>query len=254
MSSRSSKRRPAGSNRSGNPNGNRGPGRAPVATGGTESGEDPTALAQASVLATWAANSPQLEVEQGPWETVGQAQLDADPDELQEPQEVQFDPDLAFGLPQEPRVDPLPAGARVSDAGDSGYADPTTPAGSTGSSRAAGVPNPLQAKGRATLFTALAAAGFAAISGLLNDRLALDDEDETWLADEQDVDAVSTPAGRLIARKLPLPEGTDTSDLVDAIDIGIATAGYVLKNAMARARAVRERRRARNGAPVYQEG
>lgn len=252
MSNRS-KRRPAGSNRSSNPNGNRGPGRAPATAAGTASGEDPTALAQASVLATWEANFPML-VDQGPWETPNQVQLDGDPDELQEPQEVQFDPDLAFGPPQEPRVDPLPAGARVSDADASDFAAPTTPAGSTGSSRAAGVPNPLQAKGRTTVFTALAAAAFAAMSGLLNDRLALDDDDETWLADDQDVDAVSTPAGRLIARKLPLPEGTDTSDLVDAIDIGIATAGYVLKNAMARARGLRERRRARNGAPVYQEG
>lgn len=250
MSNRS-KRRPAGGNRSSNPNGNRGPGRAPVATGGTESGEDPTALAQASVLATWEANQD-LQVDQGPWETLSQVQPDADPDGLQEPQEVQFDPDLAFGLPQDPRQDPLPAGARVSD-GDASAA-PTTSAGSTGSSRAAGVPNPLQAKGRARVFAALAAAGFAAVSGLLNDRLALDDEDETWLADEQDVEAVSTPAGRLIARRLPLPEGTDTSDLADAIEIGIAAAGYVVKNAMARARGLRERRRARNGAPVYQEG
>lgn len=249
-------------NRSSNPgsnrDGNRGPGRAGRPIPDTRSGEvltvadpqSPQALAQASVLGTWAANSPG-QVERAPWEPIRQGPLDEDPDEEEGPQ---LDPDLAFGAPQEPRADPLPAGARVSGDG-SVSAGRTRAAGSTESFLGDGgkAPNPLQARGRAAAFAKLAAAGVAAVSAVLNNRLAVDDEDETWLADREDMDAIGKPAGRLISRKLPLPEGTDTNDLADAIEIAIGAAGYLAKNTQEWVRSLRERRRARGGAAVYEE-
>lgn len=260
MSNRS-RRRPAGSNRASNPNSNpdsnRGPGRVGVISG-TEFGEGPTetVLAQASVLGTWAANQD-LQVDQGPWGTVSRVQLDGDPDEpeLGERVGLEFDPDLAFGLPQEPRADPLPAGATV-DVDESGSVGSMSRGGFTGSSPGGeGVPNPLQARGRAKAFAKLAAAAVMAVSGLLNERLALDEEDETWLADEHDTKAIGDPAGRLVARKMPLPEGTDTTDLADVIEIAIGAGGYLLKNLMARASELRERRRMlREGAAAAYPG
>jgi len=246
-------------NRSSNPgsnrDGNRGPGRAPRSTSGIESGEVPTEpaapVAQASVLGAWAANSPDQPVVQGPWEPIRPDLQDEDPDEELE-QGPELDPDLAFGEPAQPRADPLPAGARVSD-GASDSEGRTKGAGSTGSSLDGGKPpNPLQARGRAAVFTKLAAAGFAALSAILNDRLAVDEQDETWLADDDDLDAVGKPAGRLIARKLPLPEGTDTNDLADAIEIAIGVAGYVAANTREWVKSVRLRRRAAAGAAVYE--
>jgi len=238
---------------------NSGPGRASRSTSGIESGEVPTepgaAVAQASVLGAWAANSPQVPVAQGPWEPIPQGRLDEDLDEaeLEAGEGPALDPDLAFGEPAEPRADPLPAGARVSGDG-SDSAGRTKGAGSTGSFLDGGgkAPNPLAARGRAAAFAQLAAAGVAALSSLLNNRLALDDEDETWLADDEDMDAIGKPAGRLISRKLPLPEGTDTNDLADAIEIAIGAAGYVAKNTREWVKSLRERRRARNGAAVYE--
>lgn len=250
-----SRRKPGG-----NQNSNRGPGRAARSTSATGFDEAPTeqgpALAQASVLGVWGANSPG-QVQQGPWEMParpGPLDEDRDEEQLQEEPGPQLDPDLAFGQPQAPRVDPLPQGATVSDAGASGSAGRTSRGASTASFPAgAKAPNPLAARGRAAAFAKLAAAGIAALSAVLNDRLAVDEEDETWLADEEDMDAIGQPAGRLIARKLPLPEGTDTSDLADAIEIAIGAAGYVAKNTREWIRGLREKRRGRAGVAVYEE-
>ena len=255
-------------NRSSNPgsnrDSNRGPGRTPRMTTATESAAgltgDPLVqqapVAQASVLGTWAANSPDLQVEQGPWEPVAPHRpglQDADPDGTGE-ELAEMDPDLAFGQEIPRRADPLPPGSRVHDGAGSDFEEPTRRGGSTASSRdGERAPNPLAARGRAAAFAKIAAAGFAALSGVLNDRLAVDEQDETWLADDEDLDAVGNPAGRLISRKLPIPEGTDTSDLADAIEIAIAAAGYVAKNTREWVRGLRERRRAHEGVAVYQE-
>lgn len=237
-------RRPAG-----NRSGNRGPGRTGT---GTASGAGPTAAdpatgqLQASVLGTWAANQPQVQVDQGPWAAVPQMDLQ---EEGPEPGEGGgFDPDLAFGLPLE---DPLPQEATIGDP-DGAASDseaPTKRGAFTAWSR--GAVDPLKAKGRSKVFGTLAAAAFAAASGVLNERLALDDADETWLADDEEVDAVADPAGRIIARHVPLPAGAEAQDLADAIDLVIVTGAYLAKNVMARLRLRREQRRGPQ-VPVYE--
>jgi len=209
------------------------------------------------VMRSWEVNEGQA-VPAGPWETPGpgpdaatlagvasvvsqlppeeQARLAARVEQLAEQAEPQeaapaFDPDQMFGSPD-------PEGA-----GESGYAAPTKGAGSTGSSPLAGV-NPLQERLRAKAFGQLAEAAFAAVSALLNVRLRLDEEDETWLADGDDLKGVGAPAGRIIARHAPLPDGTNAGDLSDGIGIAIAATAYLIKNTRARAGALRMRRRA----------
>jgi hypothetical protein len=213
---------------------------------GTASGEVPTELPpevkaqlEGQILSSMAANIQGDQPEPRPWATAEELEQVAGlPDG--------FDPDLAFGLPQE---DPLQPGASLDgDGWDSGEA--TKQAGSTASSPAVG--NPLVERRKAAAFGQLAAAAFAALSGLLNARLRLDEDDETWLAEKEDLDGVGKPAGRIIARHAPLPGGSEANDLGDAIEIVIAGAGYLIKNATARAKELRERRRA--AVPVYQEG
>jgi hypothetical protein len=155
-----------------------------------------------------------------------------------------FDPENLFGLQLE---DPLPAGATL--AGGSDSAAPTSPAGSMGSSPAAAA-NPLATKAKAKAFAKLAGAAFGALTALLNLRLRVDEDDETWIADEEDLALIGTPAGRLLARHAPLPGGEDASDLADGIDLGIGVAGYLIKNAMAHGAIRRERRRA--AVPTYE--
>lgn len=150
---------------------------------------------------------------------------------------VQFQP-----LPQDAEPGPSLDPDGMFGPGDGwGSEAPTTAAGSTASS-----PPVVDAKTlrkRNAAFAGLAAAAFTMASGLVNWRLRLDEKDPTWLADEQDTDVIGPPAGRLIARHTPLPDGEDTSDLVDAIELAIGTAGYVMKNLMRRAQELNARRR-----------
>ncbi len=241
MSTRSrSKSRPAG-NRSSNPNGNRGPGRtAPTQATGIEFAGDPTELPP-GMLEHLQGLGPELNLPEGAVLTGARIHR---LDEGQEPDPGEgpvFDPENLFGLPLE---DPLPDGAML-DVGESGSAAPTSPAGSTGSSpAAAAAANPLATKAKAKALAKLAGAAFAALTALLNLRLRVDEDDDTWIADEEDLSAVGTPAGRLLARHAPLPGGEDASDLSDGIDLGIGLAGYLIKNSMAAASTRRERRRA----------
>lgn len=157
-------------------------------------------------------------------------------------------PGVAFQpLPQ----DEEPAGPSLDPDGMFGRGDDwaseasTTAAGSTASSPAAGLTlDPATLKQRSKVFAPLAGAAFAMVTGLVNWRLRIDEEDTTWLADGDDVKAVGTPAGRLIARHSPLPDGEETSDVVDAIELALAGAGYVMKNLMKRVDEVQRRRRA----------
>lgn len=191
-------------------------------------------------MRSWQINGDQA-VPLGPWETPGPDPVDPTLDEmaaavdqlgetgLQDGPGL-MDPEAMFGSPD-------PEGA-----GDSVSAAPTSKGGSTGSSPLAGL-DPKAQRLRAKAFGQLAGAAFAMLSGLLNARLRLDEEDPTWLADAEDLAAVGDPAGRIIARHAPLPDGTDAGDLADGIGIAIAAAGYLIKNSRARAAAISARRR-----------
>jgi hypothetical protein len=267
-----SRRRPAG-NRNSNRSSNQGPGRTGPTT---DTGYVEVPIGQpTAVMRSWAANQDGRMEPAGPWETAAAVRLDGhpadgEPAHLQEARQVldqmpaherglveqlaaqrgvdplqmvadatvQMDLDQAFGVPEEPGPDPDPDGAGGWDSGE-----PTRAAGSTGSSPL-GAESPLQTRAKAKAFAQLAAAAVAVVSGLLNARFRLDDEDGTWLADGEDLKAMGDPAGRIIARHAPLPGGTDASDLTDGIGIAIGAAGYLIKNARARAAALRARRRA----------
>lgn len=183
------------------------------------------------------------------------APLELDPEQLQGPEQLQAQyeaagvPTVPFQpLPQDeaPTLDPDGLFGAPGDA--SVYEAPTTAAGSTASSPAAALAlDPATLKQRSKLLAPLAGAAFAMVSGLVNWRLRIDDEDTTWLADGDDVKAVGAPAGRLIARHSPLPDGEETSDVVDAIELALAGAGYVMKNLMKRVDEVNRRRRQAGG-------
>lgn len=253
----SSRRRPA-SNRGSNRNSNQGPGRvAPAAPGMIDSGYAEVPIgAPTPVMRSWAANGEGRMQATGPWQSPPQAQpgpvdeeqlladeppMRAGPDPQTAGEWEQgpaFDPEAMFGSLREDPLDP-----EASDLVDAGsdFAGPTKKDGSTGSSP---LDNPLVVKARAKAFAKLAAAAFAALSGLINERLALHDDDQTWLADDEDLQMVGDPAGRIIARHAPLPGGTDANDLSDAIEIAIGGAGYLIKNSVQRARLRRMLRRA----------
>lgn len=242
MSTRSRSKSGPASNRSSNPNGNRGPGRTPpTPASGIEFAGDPTDLPP-GMLEQLQAMGPQFSLPEGAVLTGARIHRLDDPQQQEaEPGEGPvFDPENLFGLQLE---DPLPDGATL--AGGSDSAAPTSPAGSTGPSlSSAAAANPLATKAKAKAFAKLAGAAFAALTALLNLRLRVDEDDATWIADEEDLNTIGTPAGRLLARHAPLPGGEDASDLADGIDLGIGVAGYLIKNSMAAAATRRERRRA----------
>lgn len=94
-------------------------------------------------------------------------------------------------------------------------------------------------------------AGLLAVSGLLNERFALDEGDPTWLMDGDQVDEIAGPLARVAIRRIPMvPEdGSDTnaSDVMDVVTAVVSVAGYVLGNLRQRAAIRREMRLAMTG-------
>lgn len=173
---------------------------------------------------------------------------------------VALDPESPWGRRRE---DPLPPDATVTGPADpdqdedprphrralfgrvASEARETTGDSTDSSPAAAPLGNPLEARAKSAAFGQLAGAAFAAISGLLHIRLRVDEADETWLADQDEVEAVGQPLGRIAARHAPLPGGTDASDLGDAVEATIALTAYLIRCSGQRARLIRHRRRDR---------
>lgn len=74
-------------------------------------------------------------------------------------------------------------------------------------------------------------AALRASSGLLNARLAVDEADGTWIMDDQEVADIAGPIARIIVRRLPIPEGSDTSasDVTDAITAVVGCVSYGIR-------------------------
>lgn len=124
------------------------------------------------------------------------------------------------------------------DAGDSDYGL-SVAGGSTGSTDAGGVKG--WREGSALFYGTLIKALLAASSGLAN--LALRDapDDQTWLMDRKEAKGMSKPLGRIASRHAPLPVGKGAAtDVGDALQAGVALAGYI-------ARALGERAERRRG-------
>lgn len=80
-----------------------------------------------------------------------------------------------------------------------------------------------------------------AVGGLLNGRLARHADDETWRLDKQSEREIAEPIGRILARRVPLPDGSSTmhADLADGLEAGAAVFGYIMKSLQAAADASR---------------
>jgi hypothetical protein len=76
------------------------------------------------------------------------------------------------------------------------------------------------------------------LSGLVASFIATEDERQAepdlWRADEDDVEAISAPAARIIWRRLP--EDAKGSDPIDILHMALGVAGYVGKNMAVRRR------------------
>jgi hypothetical protein len=129
-----------------------------------------------------------------------------------------------------------------SDPQASGWVDPE--AGDAGSAglppMETSAPDPVRPKldaGAADSFGKVAGGAFVAVGGLLNARLAADDDDDTWIPTEQERDQVGKPIGRIIARRAPLPGGEqNATDIADGIAVAIGLVQYALRNIGKRAR------------------
>ena len=100
-------------------------------------------------------------------------------------------------------------------------------------------------RGRAKTFTKLAETAFKAVSGLLNRFTAVDEDDSSFLADEDDLKTVPPPIGRLAARHVELPvDAEGMSDAEDLIAAGIAVGAWAIKGIVDALDARRAARRA----------
>jgi len=152
-------------------------------------------------------------------------------------------------LPGPGNPDPLPAtedsGRATAAAGDG--------SGSSGHETAS-----IQAffKGRAKSYAKIAGTLFKAVGGLLNSAAAEASGTDTdaWLPDEEDLDTVPPPLGRIAARRIKF--GADPAQLSDVEDIGMAAVGLLMwaaKGVAAVAEARRQRRRLEADKAVYSE-
>jgi hypothetical protein len=79
-------------------------------------------------------------------------------------------------------------------------------------------------KAKASAYENIAKGVLRAAGGLLNKQLAAGDEDKSWLPDDDDDKMIPPPVGRLMARRIPLGDGENLTDLED---IGMAAVGLL---------------------------
>lgn len=104
-------------------------------------------------------------------------------------------------------------------------------------------------KSKRATFTKLIETALQAVGGLLNRGLAVDESDECFLPDEDDLATVPPPLGDLAARKVTLPIGKDDlSDAEDMIAAAIGLAAWLFKGLVDWAMARRAQRKAQAGA------
>ena len=131
-----------------------------------------------------------------------------------------------------------------------------SPAAAAGS-RSSTQPASIQAffKGRAKSYAKIAEVLFTAVGGALNAAAQRELADTAaWLPDEDDLETVPPPLGRIAARRLKV--GADPSQLSDIEDIGMAAVGLIAwaaKGVSAVFAERRARRKAEQGKAVYNE-
>jgi hypothetical protein len=140
---------------------------------------------------------------------------------LPEPQGVPLVPGPGFAAPPSPRPGKASPDALAGDGSASSGQSPRTPIDPDR-------PSPPQLPippGRAKAYQQIAKTGLAAIAGLLNRAIQVDDDDEAFLPDDDDEATIPPPAGRLMARRVPLGKSGD--DFSELEDIGMLLVGLV---------------------------
>lgn len=134
---------------------------------------------------------------------------------------------------------------------------PAEPAAAGAASRSGGQPASIQAffKGRAKSYAKIAEVLFTAVGGALNAAAQHElDGTTAWLPDDDDLETVPPPLGRIAARRLKI--GVDPAQLGDIEDIGMAAVGllaWAAKGVAAVFAARRARNKLEDGRAVYNE-
>jgi len=167
------------------------------------------------------------------------------------------DPDLEVSLPGYQPVqpppgpgspDPLPAGSQSGpDAAGSG----------PGSSEPSGrIPTKPVSRLKAGAYEAIARGLLQAAGGLMNNWLATGEEDLVWIPDEEDEAVVPPPVGRLAARRIPIGDGENLTDLEDIGTAAVGLLAWAAKGLVGMYKGRRGKHRATTppGTVVYQGG
>jgi hypothetical protein len=168
------------------------------------------------------------------------------------------------GSPQQPETDPAgeieaaPPGWGPAPEPPPGPRRPDQPSPAAGGDTAGGPDSPpssprtpVFSKTKAGAYAAIARALLTAIGGYLNMLLAVSDDDDVFLPDEDDQADIPPPLGNLAARNIPL--GDAAENWTNIQDIGAALVGlaaYAAKGLTKVFNARRDRRRAERGATI----
>lgn len=153
-----------------------------------------------------------------------------------------------------PDPDPAapPAGNQTS-LGEPASEPAGAPAGPTGRTRTEALDPKLLAR-RATPYEAIARGALRALGGLLNGFSGVDDDDESWIPDQDDDRDIPKPLGRLAARRVPIDIGdASLTDLEDMAAAGVGGIAYVIKGLVSMIDNRRRRRREIAGAAVHND-
>lgn len=99
------------------------------------------------------------------------------------------------------------------------------------SERPRSVYRPALDKASAKVYAEVAGTVLSALGGLVNQRLALFDDDDTWIPADAELQQVSQPLGRIAARRAPMSgDAESATDIADGIAIAVGLAVYALRN------------------------
>lgn len=132
-----------------------------------------------------------------------------------------------------------PEAAATDDWSSQGAASETTGTYGSGDTRSTGETNPAgPSPTTKSGIRAVCRQAVKQITGLASGYLARSQEEadhDLWKADDDDLTDISSPASRLIYRRLP-DDAKGGSDPIDLLQLAVAVAGYVAKNLQLRGR------------------
>lgn len=164
-----------------------------------------------------------------------------------------FGPPRAI-LPGPANPDPAPPTSTSTRATSPAAADEPGGRGAGGGSKDQTASIPGLFKQRSKSYAKVAETLLKAAGGWLHTSAGLGDDSEAFLPDEDDLDTIPPPLGRLAARRIKL--GADPDELSDIEDIGIAAVGilvWLAKGFSGVLEARRARRRLEKGKAVHDE-